>query len=60
MSPNSRMEHAKLAVDKAKKTQVYVQDQAPRFNYNEYMSKLKERLNLNGTSAAQKIGSTDF
>lgn len=54
------MEHAKLAVDKAKKTQVYVQDQAPRFNYNEYMSKLKERLNLNGTSAAQKIGSTDF
>jgi len=57
MSPNTKMEHAKHLVEKTKLNMTVI-DSAPRFNYSEYMSKLKDRLNLNGNS--QRIGTTEF
>lgn len=50
MSPNTKLERAKIVVEKSK-ISVTIQDSAPRFNYEEYMFKLKDRLNLNGNSA---------
>lgn len=37
-----------------------VQDSAPRFNYEDYMKKLKERLNLDANKGSNVIGTNDF
>ena len=64
MSPNDRYEHAKVLVQRAQASQ-NIQDNAPRFNYEDYMKKLKERLNLDKktggiSSNGGVIGSSDF
>ncbi|CDW83861.1 UNKNOWN [Stylonychia lemnae] len=59
LSPNSRYEQAKTIVQKAQ-VQQNLQDNAPRFNYEDYMKKLKEKLNLDGRKAVSNVGTTDF
>lgn len=57
LSPNHKVALARSLVQKA---QVQHTDHAPRFNYEEYMKKLRERLNLEGQGANAGVGATDF